>query len=113
MVVDYKLFTKGEKNLQDNLLWVLEQIPWVDLLESVCVMERTYNVYFTFHEQMDSVGVHVLGCVGEWVWGVRGLMCWGVHITQYPCLVFGQHLRSKEGNVLHLPMNHVLPAIFV
>jgi len=27
MLVDYKLFTKGEKNLQDNLLWVLEQIP--------------------------------------------------------------------------------------
>ena len=27
MVVDYKLFQEGGKELSDNLLWVLEQIP--------------------------------------------------------------------------------------
>ena len=28
MVVDYKLFKKGEKELSDNLLWIIEQIPY-------------------------------------------------------------------------------------
>ena len=32
MVVDYKLFKKGEMNLSDNLLWVSEQLPWVTYL---------------------------------------------------------------------------------
>ena len=27
MVVDYKLFRKGEEELSDGLLWVLEQLP--------------------------------------------------------------------------------------
>ena len=27
MVVDYKLFERGQANLQDGLLWVLEQLP--------------------------------------------------------------------------------------
>ena len=27
MILDYKLFTPGEKTLKDNLLWILEQIP--------------------------------------------------------------------------------------
>lgn len=27
MVVDYKLFTKGDEELRDGLLWVLEQLP--------------------------------------------------------------------------------------
>lgn len=78
MVVDYKLFTKGEKNLQDNLLWVLEQIPWVDPLESVCVwwreptrcnspsMNRWTLWVFMY------LGVWVSGCGGE---GVNVLGC--------------------------------------
>ena len=72
MVVDYKLFTPGEKHLQDNLLWILEQLPGHIHAEDMTSMLRdqgywpSYNTpYFKDIFNM-SGGPAMVAKLGDW-----------------------------------------------
>jgi hypothetical protein len=49
MVVDYKLFERGQSSLQDGLLWVLEQLPGKIVMEDQTDMLRTKSYWPSFN----------------------------------------------------------------